>query len=60
VRNLLSESPIIPVITLDRVSDAVPLAEALLAGGLRVLEITLRTEAAIEVSRRSLDRSLAL
>ncbi len=41
-------SPIIPVITLDRVSDAVPLAEALLAGGLRVLEITLRTEAAIE------------
>jgi 2-dehydro-3-deoxyphosphogluconate aldolase/(4S)-4-hydroxy-2-oxoglutarate aldolase len=48
VRNLLSESPIIPVITLDRVSDAVPLAEALLAGGLKVLEITLRTEAAIE------------
>ena len=48
VRNLLSGTPIIPVITLDRVSDAVPLAEALLAGGLNVLEITLRTEAAIE------------
>lgn len=48
VRDLLSGSPIIPVITLDRVSDAVPLAEALLAGGLNVLEITLRTKAAIE------------
>ncbi|KRO97319.1 MAG: keto-deoxy-phosphogluconate aldolase [SAR92 bacterium BACL26 MAG-121220-bin70] len=48
MRDLLSGSPIIPVITLDRVSDAVPLAEALLAGGLNVLEITLRTKAAIE------------
>jgi 2-dehydro-3-deoxyphosphogluconate aldolase/(4S)-4-hydroxy-2-oxoglutarate aldolase len=39
---------VIPVITLDRVEDAVPLAEALVAGGLKVLEVTLRTEAAIE------------
>jgi|TARA_B110000977_G_scaffold115482_1_gene149210 2-dehydro-3-deoxyphosphogluconate aldolase/(4S)-4-hydroxy-2-oxoglutarate aldolase len=48
VRNLLAGNPVIPVITLDRVEDAVPLAEALVAGGLKVLEVTLRTEAAIE------------
>jgi 2-dehydro-3-deoxyphosphogluconate aldolase/(4S)-4-hydroxy-2-oxoglutarate aldolase len=48
VRNLLAGNPVIPVITLDRVEDAVPLAEALVAGGLKVLEVTLRTESAIE------------
>ena len=40
---LLRQSPIIPVITIERVEDAVPLARALVAGGLRLLEITLRT-----------------
>jgi 2-dehydro-3-deoxyphosphogluconate aldolase / (4S)-4-hydroxy-2-oxoglutarate aldolase len=39
--------PVIPVLTIERVSDAVPLARALVAGGLTVLEITLRTPAAI-------------
>ena len=40
--------PVIPVLTIDRAADAVPLARALVAGGLKVLEITLRTPAAIE------------
>jgi 2-dehydro-3-deoxyphosphogluconate aldolase/(4S)-4-hydroxy-2-oxoglutarate aldolase len=44
---LLRLSPIIPVITIERVEDAVPLARALVAGGLRLLEITLRTPAAL-------------
>ena len=48
MRNLLAGNPVVPVITLERVEDAVPLAEALVAGGLKVLEVTLRTEAAIE------------
>jgi 2-dehydro-3-deoxyphosphogluconate aldolase / (4S)-4-hydroxy-2-oxoglutarate aldolase len=43
---LLATSPIIPVITIERAGDAVPLARALVAGGLRLLEITLRTPAA--------------
>lgn len=43
--DLLRLAPVIPVITLDRVEDAVPLARALVAGGLPLLEITLRTEA---------------
>lgn len=44
---LAAQGPVIPVIVLQRVQDAVPLAEALLAGGVRVLELTLRTPAAL-------------
>lgn len=46
--DLLRAGPIVPVITLERVEDAVPLARALVAGGLRLLEITLRTPAAVD------------
>lgn len=41
---LLALGRVIPVITLHRLEDAVPLARALVAGGVRLLEITLRTE----------------
>lgn len=41
-------APVMPVITIDEAGDAVELAQALAAGGLRVLEITLRTAAAID------------
>src|SRR3546814_11687938 len=41
-------APVIPVLVIDRVEDAVPLAEALVAGGLPVLEVTLRTPAALD------------
>lgn len=44
---LAALGPVIPVIVLDRVEDAVPLANALLAGGVQVLEVTLRTPAAL-------------
>lgn len=43
--------PVVPVVTIERVEDAVPLARALLAGGLPVLEITLRTPAALDAVR---------
>lgn len=49
--DLVSHGPVIPVIVLQRVSDAVPLARALVAGGVRVLEITLRTPVALECMR---------
>ena len=39
---------VIPVIAIDRLDDAVPLAEALVAGGLKILEVTLRTPVALE------------
>lgn len=45
---LVSQTPVIPVLTIERVADAVPLARALVAGGLPVIEVTLRTTAAIE------------
>ena len=44
---LASYGPVIPVIVIDRVEHAVPMARALLAGGVRVLEVTLRTSAAL-------------
>jgi 2-dehydro-3-deoxyphosphogluconate aldolase/(4S)-4-hydroxy-2-oxoglutarate aldolase len=47
ISEVLRLSPVIPVLTIDSVEAAVPLARALLQGGLRVLEVTLRTEAAL-------------
>lgn len=44
-------APVIPVIVIDEEAHAVPLAEALVAGGLRVLEVTLRTPAALPAIR---------
>ena len=41
-------APVIPVLTIEKATDAVPLARALVKGGLPVLEITLRTRAAID------------
>jgi 2-dehydro-3-deoxyphosphogluconate aldolase/(4S)-4-hydroxy-2-oxoglutarate aldolase len=45
--SLVDHGPVIPVIVLERAVDAVPLARALVAGGVRVLEVTLRTPAAL-------------
>lgn len=46
-RDLARHGPVIPVIVIDQVDDAVPLAEALVAGGVKVLEVTLRTSAGL-------------
>lgn len=48
----LHQFPVIPVIVLEDANDAVPLAEALLAGGLNIIEVTFRTEAAAESIER--------
>ena len=59
--DIASHAPVIPVIVIDRVEDALPLAEALLAGGVKVLEVTLRTPAAlpaIEAIARHLPEAL--
>lgn len=45
---LADHGPVIPVIVLDRVEDAVPMAQALVAGGVKVLEVTLRTPVALQ------------
>jgi 2-dehydro-3-deoxyphosphogluconate aldolase / (4S)-4-hydroxy-2-oxoglutarate aldolase len=51
IAEILAAGPVMPVIVLGRVQDAVPLARALVGGGVRVLEITLRTPAALDSVR---------
>ncbi|MEO0635508.1 MAG: bifunctional 4-hydroxy-2-oxoglutarate aldolase/2-dehydro-3-deoxy-phosphogluconate aldolase [Pseudomonadota bacterium] len=51
VRKVMTAAPVIPVLTIERVEDAVPLAQALVDGGLPSIEITLRTDAALEAIR---------
>ena len=48
---ILSLAPVIPVITIESPAQALPLARALVAGGLPAIEITLRTAAAVEAAR---------
>ncbi len=57
---IMRTAPVIPVLVVDNANDAVPLATALVAGGLRVLEVTLRTGAALDVIRamRSVDGAI--
>lgn len=50
-RDVCGNAPVIPVLVVEDPATAVPLAEALVTGGLPVLEVTLRTEAALEVVR---------
>jgi len=50
--DLMKLAPVVPVVVLDDVDSAVPLARALVAGGLPVIEVTLRTGAALEGIRR--------
>ncbi|MQT11416.1 bifunctional 4-hydroxy-2-oxoglutarate aldolase/2-dehydro-3-deoxy-phosphogluconate aldolase [Segnochrobactrum spirostomi] len=51
VETILTTAPVIPVLIIEDVASAVPLARALVAGGLKVLEITLRTPAALDATR---------
>ncbi|ACT51138.1 MULTISPECIES: bifunctional 4-hydroxy-2-oxoglutarate aldolase/2-dehydro-3-deoxy-phosphogluconate aldolase [Methylovorus] len=46
--DLANHGPVIPVIVINKVEDAVPMAEALLEGGIKVLEVTLRTPVALQ------------
>ncbi|HEY6757937.1 MAG TPA: bifunctional 4-hydroxy-2-oxoglutarate aldolase/2-dehydro-3-deoxy-phosphogluconate aldolase [Baekduia sp.] len=48
IADVLALAPVVPVVVLDDVARAVPLARALAAGGLRAIEVTLRTGAALE------------
>lgn len=51
IESIMRTSPVIPVIVIEDIGHAVPVAEALVAGGLRVLEVTLRTPCALEAIR---------
>ena len=51
IETIMRTSPVIPVLVIEDAAYARPIAEALVAGGLRVLEVTLRTAAALDVIR---------
>jgi 2-dehydro-3-deoxyphosphogluconate aldolase/(4S)-4-hydroxy-2-oxoglutarate aldolase len=51
LRRILSAAPVVPVLTIEDVKTAVPLARALVAGGLTALEVTLRTAAGLDCIR---------
>jgi 2-dehydro-3-deoxyphosphogluconate aldolase/(4S)-4-hydroxy-2-oxoglutarate aldolase len=51
IEQIMRTAPVIPVLVIEAVEDARPIAEALVAGGLRVLEVTLRTPEALEAIR---------
>ena len=49
IEQVLALAPVIPVLAIDDIDDAVPLAQALVRGGLPVLEVTLRTPQAVSI-----------
>ncbi|MCC4232926.1 bifunctional 4-hydroxy-2-oxoglutarate aldolase/2-dehydro-3-deoxy-phosphogluconate aldolase [Sphingobium soli] len=51
VEQVMELAPVIPVLVVERVEDALPIAQALVKGGLPALEVTLRTPAALDVIR---------
>ncbi len=50
--DVMRDAPVIPVIVLNDMAHAVPLARALVAGGIRMLEVTLRTPVALQCIER--------
>ncbi len=55
IDDILKVAPVVPVMVVERLDDAVPLAQALYNGGLKVLEITLRTPVALDAIRAMVD-----
>jgi 2-dehydro-3-deoxyphosphogluconate aldolase / (4S)-4-hydroxy-2-oxoglutarate aldolase len=55
IADFLKLSPVMPVVTLHHAADAVPVAQALVRGGIRVIEITMRTKAALAAMRAVAD-----
>ena len=55
IAEICALAPVIPVIVIEDLAHAVPLAQALVTGGLRVLEVTLRTPAALDAIRMMVD-----
>jgi 2-dehydro-3-deoxyphosphogluconate aldolase/(4S)-4-hydroxy-2-oxoglutarate aldolase len=47
--DVFSQGPVVPVLVIERLEDALPIARALMEGGIKVLEVTLRTQAALAV-----------
>ncbi len=46
---IFAQGPVVPVLVIEKLEDALPIASALMEGGINVLEVTLRTDAAIKI-----------
>jgi 2-dehydro-3-deoxyphosphogluconate aldolase/(4S)-4-hydroxy-2-oxoglutarate aldolase len=55
IETIMRTAPVIPVLVIEHAAQAVPVARSLVAGGLRVLEVTLRTPAALDAIRAMRD-----
>ena len=53
--SILQSQPVVPVLVVDRIATAIPLARALVTGGLAAIEITLRTDAALDAIKAIAD-----
>ncbi|MGL4906988.1 MAG: bifunctional 4-hydroxy-2-oxoglutarate aldolase/2-dehydro-3-deoxy-phosphogluconate aldolase, partial [Plesiomonas sp.] len=53
--DVFATSPVVPVMVINHVADAVPMAKALADGGITVFEVTLRTDAALDAIRAIAD-----
>lgn len=51
LEDILRRAPVVPVVVIEKLADAAPLARALVAGGLSAIEVTLRTQPALEAIR---------
>jgi 2-dehydro-3-deoxyphosphogluconate aldolase/(4S)-4-hydroxy-2-oxoglutarate aldolase len=51
IDDIMAVTPVIPILIIDHIEDAVPIAEALVEGGLPVFEVTLRTPVALDAIR---------
>ena len=60
LRNRLKEAPVVPLVQADNPETAVKIANALVAGGLTVIEVVLRTSAALECLKENTDAALDL
>ena len=56
IRDIAGQAPVIPIVVVEDPAAAVPLARALVEGGLPVIEVTLRTEAAVAAARAMIDQ----
>jgi len=56
IRDIAGKAPVIPIVVIEDLAAAVPLAQALVEGGLPVIEVTLRTDAAVAAARVMIDR----
>jgi 2-dehydro-3-deoxyphosphogluconate aldolase/(4S)-4-hydroxy-2-oxoglutarate aldolase len=52
IQEIIDISPIIPVVTIEKIEDAIPLAKALVEGGIKIMEVTLRTPAGLDAIKQ--------